>query len=73
MSKLNEVLKHATLAVHDAECTSLVILMVCNGEPEMHMAVVRPDVHKMNSSVDLAKMEMLRMITNGAEKKEDRN
>jgi arabinogalactan endo-1,4-beta-galactosidase len=73
MSQLNEVLKHATLAVHDAECTSLVILMVCNGEPEMHMAVVSPDVHKMNSSVDLVKIEMLRMITGGAEKKEDRS
>ena len=72
MSQINEVLKHATLAVHDIECTSLVVLMVCNGEPEMHMAVVSPDIHKMNSSVDLAKMEMLRMITGGAENKEDR-
>lgn len=72
MTQVDEVLKHAVLAVNDLECSSLIVLMVCNGEPEMHLAVLSTDLHKLNSSVDLAKLEMLRMITYGSENKKDR-
>ncbi len=73
MNRLDEVLKHATLAVHDVECTSLIVLMVCNGEPELHLAVSSPDIHKMNTSIDLAKLELFKLINDNTEEKGERN
>lgn len=60
---LGEVLKHATIANHDGELSSMVVLMVTKGNvPEMHLALNTDDLHQMNTAVDLLKMEMLRMI-----------
>lgn len=65
---LEEVIKHATLASHDDELSSLVVLMVTKGKsPETHLAVHYDDVHQMNTAVDLLKMEMLRMISANTE------
>lgn len=66
---LEEVLKHATIANHDGELSSMVVLMVTKGNvPEVHMAVDWPDMHQMNTAVDLLKVELLRMITSQTEK-----
>lgn len=63
---LEEVLKHATIANHDNELSSMVVLMVTKeGVPEMHLAVTTNDIPLMNISADLLKMELLRLI-NGA-------
>lgn len=61
---LEEVLKHATIANHDGELSSMVVLMVTKGkEPETHLAISQDDVHQMNTAVDLLKIELLRIIT----------
>lgn len=65
---LEDVIKHAVIANHDDELSSMVVLMVTKGkQPEMHMAVSYPDVHEMNTAVDLLKIELLRMITANTE------
>lgn len=70
---LGEVLKHATLANHDDELTSMVVLMVNKGrEPEMHMAVAQQDIHQMNTATDMLKMELLRMVSYNSEQSKDR-
>lgn len=61
---LQEVLKHATIANHDNELSSTIVLMVTkDGSPETHMAVDYKDLHSMNTAVDMLKMELLRMIS----------
>lgn len=70
---LDEVLKHATLANHDDELSSMVVLMVTKGrEPEMHMAVAQHDIHQMNTATDMLKMELLRMVSYNSEQSKDR-
>ena len=70
---LGEVLKHATLANHDDELSSMVVLMVTKGkEPELHMAVSQDDVHQMNTAIDMLKMEVLRLISYNSEQSKDR-
>jgi hypothetical protein len=65
---LEEVLKHATIANHDGELSSMVVLMVTKGNvPEMHLALSPNDVHQMNTAVDLLKMEVLRIIVANTE------
>lgn len=65
---LEEVIKHAVIANHDDELTSMVVLMVTKGkQPETHLAIHYDDVHQMNTAVDLLKMEMLRMISANTE------
>lgn len=61
---LEEVIKHAAIASHDNELSSMIVLMVTKGKvPEMHMAVDYKDLHSMNTAVDMLKMELLRMIS----------
>lgn len=61
---LEEVIKHAAIANHDGELTSMVVLMVIkDGSPETHLAVDYKDLHEMNTAVDLLKIELLRMMT----------
>ena len=63
---LEEVLKHATIANHDNELSSMVVLMVTKeGVPETHLAVASNDIHVMNTATDMLKMELLRMINAG--------
>lgn len=65
---LEEVIKHATIANFDGELSSMVVLMVTKGKvPETHLAINYPDVHQMNTAVDLLKMEILRMISGNTE------
>jgi len=74
MTDLSDVIKHAVMASHDGELSSIVVLMVTKGiqEPEVHMALSTADLHHMNTSVDLLKLEILRLITAGTETKKDR-
>lgn len=65
---LEEVIKHAAIANHDGELSSMVVLMVTKGKkPETHLAISYVDVHEMNTAVDLLKLELLRMITGNTE------
>lgn len=73
MTDLNDVIKHAVMANHDGELSSLVVLMVTkSNEPEIHMAISSPDLHEMNTACDMLKMEVLRLIVAGSEIKKDR-
>lgn len=74
MTDINDVIKHAVMASHDDELSSIIVLMVTKGvqEPEMHMALSTADLHYMNTSVDLLKLEILRLIAAGTEIKKDR-
>jgi hypothetical protein len=74
MTKMDDVIKHAVMASHDDELSSIIILMVTKGskEPEVHMALSTEDLHHMNTSVDLLKLEVLRLMTAGTEIKKDR-
>jgi hypothetical protein len=74
MTKMDDVIKHAVMASHDDELSSIIILMVTKGskEPEVHMALSTEDLHYMNTSVDLLKLEVLRLMTAGTEIKKDR-
>lgn len=62
MSDIDEILKHASLANHDLECSSMVILMVCNGSPEAHIAIAPKDVFIVNGAVDMTKTEMIKLM-----------
>lgn len=65
---LEEVLKHATIANHDNELSSMIVLMVTKeGVPETHLAIDYKDLHQMNTAVDLLKLELLRMISGNTE------
>ena len=67
LSKLDTVLKHAQLAHFDNELTSFVIIMIANGDPEVHMAISPDDTYKVNAGLDMFKLEMLKIIQDGAE------
>lgn len=62
MSAIDDVLKHAQLANFDNECTSMIILMVCKGSPEAHIAIRPEDTFIMNGSVDMMKTEMIKLM-----------
>ena len=74
MTDINDVIKHAVMASHDDELSSIVVLMVTKGnkEPEVHMALSTNDLHHMNTSIDLLKLEVLKIIAAGSEIKKDR-
>lgn len=62
MTDIDKILKHAQLAHFDNECSSMVILMICKGDPEAHIAINTKDVFAMNASVDMFKMEMYKLM-----------
>lgn len=62
MSAIDDVLKHATLANHDLECSSMVILIVTAKGPEAHIAIASSDVFTMNGAVDMMKTEMIKLM-----------
>lgn len=62
MTDIDQILKHASLANHDLECSSMVILMVCNGSPEAHIAIAPKDAFTMNGAVDMMKTEMIKLM-----------
>lgn len=69
MTDIDQILKHAQLAHFDNEVTSMVILMVCKGEPEAHIAINTKDVFAMNASIDMFKMEMYKLMSASIENK----
>ncbi len=72
MSAIDDVLKHAQLAHFDNEVTSMVILMVVKGVPEVHLAIRPDDVFIMNGSVDMFKTEMTIMMKAATQEMKDR-
>jgi len=62
MTDIDAILKHALLANHDLECSSMVILMVANGNPEAHIAIAPKDTFTMNGAVDMMKTEMIKLL-----------
>lgn len=72
MTDIEQVIKHAVMAHHDNECTSVVILMVVKGEPEAHIAIAPADVFQMNGAVDMFKTEMIKLMHECTVPKEDR-
>ena len=62
MTDIDNILKHATLANHDLECSSMVILMVTTTGPEAHMAIAPKDTFTMNGAVDMMKTEMIKLM-----------
>lgn len=69
---IDQVLKHAQLAHFDNEVTSMVVLMVVKGMPEVHMAIKSDDVFLMNGSVDMFKTEMQIMMKAATQHMKDR-
>lgn len=74
MTDINDVIKHAVMASHDDELSSIIVLMVTKGiqEPEVHMALSTTDLHYMNTACDMLKIEIVRLISAASEIKKDR-
>jgi len=68
-SELDEVIRHAVMANHDGELKAIAIVMIANGEPELHMAVRTDVAHEMNSGADMLKSEMLKLLAERFENK----
>jgi len=72
MAEIDEVLKHAQLAHFDNEVSSMVVLMIVKGEPEVHMAIDGKDLFAVNANVDMIKTELLILMKKATQNKEDR-
>jgi hypothetical protein len=72
MTEIDQVLKHAQLAHFDNEVSSMVVLMVVKGEPEVHMAINGKDLMAVNGSVDMFKTELLILMKQATHDREDR-
>jgi len=73
MSDIDHVLKHAQLAHFDNEVSSMVILMIVKGEPEVHMAIDGKDLMAVNANVDMLKTELLILMKQATQEKGDRS
>lgn len=72
MAEIDQVLKHAQLAHFDNEVTSMIVLMVVRGEPEVHMAIKGDDLHILNTNIDILKTEVLGLIRAATKNIDDR-
>lgn len=72
MTEIDRVLKHAQLAHFDNEVSSVVVLMIVKGEPEVHMAIDGKDLMAINANVDMLKTELLILMKQATQDKEDR-
>lgn len=72
IKEVNEVIRHAVMAAHDGEIKSIAIVMIANGDPEVHMAVSSDDAYVMNSAADMLKVEMLKLLNVRAENRKRR-
>lgn len=72
MTDLEKVLQHAQLAHFDNELTSFVILMVTKEGPELHMAIAPQDRYSMNATLDMFKIELLKVMQDGVEERKQR-
>jgi len=68
----DKILKHAQLANFDNEVSSMVILMVVKGVPEVHMSINSNDTFLMNGSIDMFKTEMQIMMKAATQEMKDR-
>jgi hypothetical protein len=73
LSDIDHVLKHAQLAHFDNEVSSMIVLMIVRGEPEVHMAIDGKDLHVINSNVDMLKTELLILMKKATQEKGDRH
>lgn len=69
---LDECIRHAVMANHDGELKAIAIVMIANGEPEIHLAVRTDVAHEMNSGVDMLKVEMLKLLNQRFEERKPR-
>lgn len=72
IKEVDEVIKHAVMASHDGEIKSIAIVMIANGDPEVHMAVCQDDAFAMNAAADMFKVEMLKLMNSRSENKKAR-
>lgn len=72
MTEIDQVLKHAQLAHFDNEVSSMVVLMIVKGEPEVHMAIDSKDLFVINANIDMMKTELLILMKQATRDKEDR-
>ncbi len=73
MTEIDRVLKHAQLAHFDNEVSSVVVLMIVKGEPEVHMAIDGKDLMAINANVDMLKTELLILMKQATQEKGDRS
>lgn len=73
MTEIDRVLKHAQLAHFDNEVSSVVVLMIVKGEPEVHMAIDGKDLMVINANVDMLKTELLILMKQATQEKGDRS
>lgn len=72
MSEIDHVLKHAQLAHFDNEVSSMVVLMIIKGEPEVHMVIDGKDLIAINASIDMLKTEIIILMKKATHDREDR-
>lgn len=72
MTDIDHVLKHAQLAHFDNEVSSMIVLMIVKGEPEVHMAIKGDDLFAINANIDMMKTELLILMKQATQDKEDR-
>lgn len=72
MTEIDQVLRHAQLAHFDNEVTSMVVMMVVKGEPEVHMAINGKDLVLLNGSIDMFKTELLILMKKATHDRKDR-
>ena len=72
MTEIDQVLKHAQLSHFDNEVSSMVVLMIVKGEPEVHMAINGNDLLAINANVDMIKTELLTLMKQATQDREDR-
>lgn len=71
-TEIDNVLKHAQLAHFDNEVSSMIVLMIVKGEPEVHMAIDSKDLMAINANVDMLKTEIIILMKQATQDKEDR-
>lgn len=72
IKEVNDVIQHAVLASHDGEIKSIAIIMIANGDPEVHMAVSSDDAFAMNAAADMFKGEMIKLLSIRAQNRKPR-
>ncbi len=72
MTEIDQVLKHAQLAHFDNEVSSMVVLMIVKGEPEVHMAIDGKDLMAVNANVDMLKTELIILMKQATQERKAR-
>lgn len=72
IKEVDDVIRHAVMAAHDREIRSIAIVMIANGDPEVHIAVCSDDAYAMNGAADMFKLEMMKLLNVRAENRKRR-